>query len=422
MQSIAVISPAKTHSGDAAMRAPHPDQSFALICREWTEQTQSSASISEKHRYTAGKANGSTKSRSAVDECERGDHPDDDVNEVQSGAALAENPLIREFSGAVTAVAESGSAATSPTTASPDRNFLGVEMLLAVESAKGDIPYAVADNGTLQEMIPKARDRHLPDAAGVLENETGPARGSEKAGHPFWVPEDGTQEDLFLGSRQPMTEALREAGSRVVMAGEMGPDQGKSGSDDAHHDRQHKASPDVAARAVFQSENILTPGMRQAGGSMLIPTVEIDTSRADADVWLVRQMIDRIDFAPNTREGEWTLRLKPDVFGELNIRMEMIDNHLTARFVTDSHPTRVMLQTQIHMLEASLREHGIDVQNIEVSFAQTGVSEFSHGRRHAADRPVPQNQTPTLSASAIPAASVQSSHQTNHRGVIDLLT
>ncbi|MBP7402126.1 MAG: flagellar hook-length control protein FliK [Clostridia bacterium] len=105
---------------------------------------------------------------------------------------------------------------------------------------------------------------------------------------------------------------------------------------------------------------------------------------------LVRQIVESVEYAPSSGKNGMVVRLRPDVFGELKIDFEMQDDRLTARIVTDSHPTRVLLQSHLDSLQDALADKGIPVREILVEYADTGTdtsgSPADDPRRHSAGR------------------------------------
>ena len=126
---------------------------------------------------------------------------------------------------------------------------------------------------------------------------------------------------------------------------------------------------------------------------------------------IVRQIVESMEYTPAAGVQEMVIRLKPDVFGELHIRLEMKDDAISARIVTDSHPTRVLLSSHLSQLQDALQDKGLSVKDIQVEYISqsTGDSPSGHpggepGRRssqhalHSGPHPADSPEKPATPA------------------------
>ena len=153
--------------------------------------------------------------------------------------------------------------------------------------------------------------------------------------------------------------------------------------------------------------------------------IQRDDTRISAPQ-IVRQIVESLEYTPAAGVHELVIRLKPDVFGELHIRLEMIDDAISARIITDSHPTRVMLTAHLSQLQDALQDKGLSVKDIQIEYATpnsgdspSGHPEGDSGRRHS-NYAIPTGRHPAEETSK-PSAVAWRMERTVRSGGLDYL-
>jgi flagellar hook-length control protein FliK len=89
-------------------------------------------------------------------------------------------------------------------------------------------------------------------------------------------------------------------------------------------------------------------------------------------------------------QGSIRIQLKPEHLGRVEIRAESAASGVVARIVAESSDVKRHLEANLHLLETSLRDHGLRVDRIEVALSdgfdamrsgagsQSGWSERGH--------------------------------------------
>ena len=100
------------------------------------------------------------------------------------------------------------------------------------------------------------------------------------------------------------------------------------------------------------------------------------TAQAAVQEPVVRQnvmttIIDKIATAFGKDTAEMTVQLKPEHLGGLSISLSMGESGLVAKMVTSEQSVQHMIHGEIGLLQEALREKGIPVVHMEVSYGQT---------------------------------------------------
>lgn len=83
---------------------------------------------------------------------------------------------------------------------------------------------------------------------------------------------------------------------------------------------------------------------------------------------LVSSVLERIETALSAGNNKLFIRLKPDVLGGIAMKLTMSEEGLIARIVTTNQQTQNILNTQVSDLENVLRDRGIKVASMEISY------------------------------------------------------
>ncbi len=187
-------------------------------------------------------------------------------------------------------------------------------------------------------------------------------------------------------------------------------------------DRQFEAAPGIRNKTVGLSEH----GRFYEPAAVTQPTgTPVEDGRVQGPL-LVRQIVESMEYTATAETREMTIQLKPDVFGELKIKLELDDGLLRAQIVTDSHPTRVLLQAHLSKLQDALAEKGIVLQDIQIEYSapntdgrQPEQSGYDQDRRPS-PRGMAYGQSQAPEPEAAPVRKRQSGRPT-WAGGIDML-
>ena len=119
-----------------------------------------------------------------------------------------------------------------------------------------------------------------------------------------------------------------------------------------------------------------TVQMQTTAGTAAAKTEFQQTAQAAVQEPVVRQnvlttIIDKIATAFGKDTAEMTVQLKPEHLGGLSISLSMGESGLVAKMVTSEQSVQHMIRGEIGMLQDVLREKGIPVVHMEVSYGQT---------------------------------------------------
>ncbi|MDD3504229.1 MAG: flagellar hook-length control protein FliK, partial [Eubacteriales bacterium] len=84
-----------------------------------------------------------------------------------------------------------------------------------------------------------------------------------------------------------------------------------------------------------------------------------------------RQLIERINLRELEQAQQLTVRLRPDEFGRLEIRLTRSSEGLIAQLISDTAMTRELLAQQANDLQQALKDQGFDIVQTEI------LSDFS---------------------------------------------
>jgi len=96
-----------------------------------------------------------------------------------------------------------------------------------------------------------------------------------------------------------------------------------------------------------------------------------DTKAADGNI-VVRQIVEQAEMTWQDGDQVIEIKLKPDSFGELQIRLTKSNDGITAQIRTDNSQTSHLLNNQITQLQESLKNKGLIFAQIDVQFIAAG--------------------------------------------------
>ena len=82
---------------------------------------------------------------------------------------------------------------------------------------------------------------------------------------------------------------------------------------------------------------------------------------------IVEQLVKKAELLLKLNSSEMKIQLKPEYLGKMTIKVVMDEGVLTARFITESHQVKQILESNLANLRQSLESQGIRVEKTEVS-------------------------------------------------------
>lgn len=129
-----------------------------------------------------------------------------------------------------------------------------------------------------------------------------------------------------------------------------------------------------------------------ASNAVLSASVVTDAQAADASN-VVRQIVDQAEITWQNGDQVIEIKLSPDSFGEVQIRLTKGEDGITAQIRTDNSQTSDLLNTQITQLQDSLKSKGLTFTDINVQFFTAGSDLASRQQSQSGQTDRQQSQT-----------------------------
>ncbi len=117
-----------------------------------------------------------------------------------------------------------------------------------------------------------------------------------------------------------------------------------------------------------------------------VETIQKPVSTGD----IVEQIVRKIEFYPGQKSSAVTIKLEPEFLGNLQINLEVVDDVLVARFSTDNHQVKQLLEMGMGQLRTQLETTGIRLERAEVN-VDLGQHQGEYQHHH---QPGYQNRQP----------------------------
>ncbi|RKD34438.1 flagellar hook-length control protein FliK [Thermohalobacter berrensis] len=101
---------------------------------------------------------------------------------------------------------------------------------------------------------------------------------------------------------------------------------------------------------------------------------------------LINQIIKQAKVNVNGNESQVKIKLKPDILGEMTLKVTMEKGLATAKAVVESYYVKEVLESNLHQLKESLKEQGVKIETFEVtvgkdtSFSNNNSNNWNMGR------------------------------------------
>ncbi len=81
------------------------------------------------------------------------------------------------------------------------------------------------------------------------------------------------------------------------------------------------------------------------------------------------------------------MKLKPEILGELMLKMEMEKGSILAKIMVDNYRTKEIIEANLYQLKEDMRENGLDIKTFEVfvgtneDFEREGDLDFNSNKK-----------------------------------------
>lgn len=262
----------------------------------------------------------------------------------------------------------SASAAANTSAAAEARAGMAVQPA-AAQAAKGQQTAAAAQDA--------AAVRQAARLSGTMANP------QQVEGQTVVSPDPHSAISQITGQKQALARAtqIQLPASQTVSDSEQTAAAGSDGQEKSFAAVAAQAVPadsgisgDLETKSTFAVESLeqAAAGQMLAGAGDTAGTAAASgTAVLSESASLLGQVADNIDLAWQGNQQVLRVRLKPDSFGELQIRLSRGKDGLTARISTDNPATRHLLAGQIGQLQEALQEKGLNCRQIEIQYTTT---------------------------------------------------
>jgi len=126
-----------------------------------------------------------------------------------------------------------------------------------------------------------------------------------------------------------------------------------------------------------QSANALTAHSRETISVAGDATAEITTDEtAQYTKENVLRIVDKVSTHSADGKYDFDVELKPDFLGKVRIKLTMEDGHIRMQIKTDDMSVKGMLSEQTSALQSALKEKGITLTNVDVTYESETTRDF----------------------------------------------
>lgn len=107
---------------------------------------------------------------------------------------------------------------------------------------------------------------------------------------------------------------------------------------------------------------------------------------------LLDQVVKKMQLLQRPNMSEMRIQLKPEVLGKMMVKIMVEEGVVTARFLTENHQVRQLLEANMGLLRQSLEANGLKVDRTEVNVAMDNDRHFNQQERQQALWQQPDSQ------------------------------
>lgn len=139
-------------------------------------------------------------------------------------------------------------------------------------------------------------------------------------------------------------------------------------------EQETKSSPEESFKGIIAGANdrvIAANALSREG------LEEVPQNKAPADAKdLVDQLVKKMEVLQRQNLSEMKIQLKPEILGKMTIKIMVEEGVVTARFITDNHQVKQILEANMANLKQNLEASGLRVEKTEVNVALDNGSSF----------------------------------------------
>ncbi|MCD6320197.1 MAG: flagellar hook-length control protein FliK [Candidatus Desulfofervidaceae bacterium] len=137
-------------------------------------------------------------------------------------------------------------------------------------------------------------------------------------------------------------------------------------------DREEKTVKEVTAKEDIKEEKpnfiSLHQDLKADADVSMSKEVKIEPSSVKIDKHgVIDQITKKIEVQLKEGKHEVTIQLKPEILGELKIKVGMEDGTLKIHFIAANHVTKELIESDLHILRQVLGGHGVQVSEFSVA-------------------------------------------------------
>lgn len=102
---------------------------------------------------------------------------------------------------------------------------------------------------------------------------------------------------------------------------------------------------------------------------------------------VIQQIVDKVKLIVDDYKQEIRIRLKPEILGELMLKMEVVKGDVLAKIIVDNHRTKELIEANLFQLKEDMKENGLEIKTFEVfvgtneDFDRENRQEFNFKRK-----------------------------------------
>ena len=81
---------------------------------------------------------------------------------------------------------------------------------------------------------------------------------------------------------------------------------------------------------------------------------------------VTQQIVDKVKLIVNDNKQEIRIKLKPEILGELMLKMEVVKGDVLAKIMVDNHRTKELIEANLFQLKEDMKENSLEIKTFEV--------------------------------------------------------
>jgi flagellar hook-length control protein FliK len=107
---------------------------------------------------------------------------------------------------------------------------------------------------------------------------------------------------------------------------------------------------------------------------------------------IIKQIVEKVNLSSNKEHGKITIKLKPEILGNIRLNISNESHHVTIKVMADSSMVKDILESNLHHLKNGFVNQGLEIGSFDVMvsdepesfFKEHNFSGFQRGRRRVA--------------------------------------